>query len=297
MPDIALRFNKDMLVLSAPIDRTLTLQGVNVDQDREFFNLIEPESVHEAIRLEALAGAQCMVTNTAGITEARLAHAGLEDRAGEIASAALRITNSLKPQHVLAEIGPALLPLDPSSKTSLMQSRNQYAQATKTLGEKGLDAYFLNGMVSLTDMMCALMGIRAVSDMPIFASMKVDGAGTIEGRAQNVEEAAALMSEYEADVVGIETAAPIEEVIALVDRVKRVSDLPILMQLEVVRYDPHQAQATAENPYYSADTMIDAATMLRQAGVQFMRATGDATPAYTGALVAVTSDLDVIAGG
>lgn len=296
MPDIALRFNKDMLVIAAPIDHALAMQGVDVDLDREFFNLIEPESIHEAQRLEALTGAQCLASNTSGITQARLTHVGLEDRAHEIASAALKIVNSLKPQHVLAEIGPTLLPIDPSSKTSLMQDRQQYAHAAKDIGEKRIDAYFLNGMVSLPDMMCALAGIRAVSDLPIFASMKVDGSGLVVGRTQTIEEAAALMTEYEADVVGIEIAAPLEQVIALVERMKTVTDLPILVQLEVIERNPRQTEPTPENPYPSPDAMVEAALKLRDVGVQFLRATGKATPAYTGALVATTDGLDAIAG-
>ena len=39
--------------------------------------------------------------------------------------------------------------------------------------------------------------------------------------------------------------------------------------------------------------MEGAAVKLYAAGVQFLRATGQATPAYTGALVATVSGLDV----
>ena len=68
MPDIDMRFNKDMLVLSAPIDEVLARQGVDIEKDREFLSLLEPEAVRNAYRLESVAGAQCLVSNTAGIT-------------------------------------------------------------------------------------------------------------------------------------------------------------------------------------------------------------------------------------
>ena len=50
MPDIALRFHKDMLVLSAPLAAVLARQGVDVARDLEYLNLIEPEAVRDALR-------------------------------------------------------------------------------------------------------------------------------------------------------------------------------------------------------------------------------------------------------
>ena len=45
MPDIALRFHKDMLVLSSPVAVVLARQGFDVEHDLEFANLVEPEAV------------------------------------------------------------------------------------------------------------------------------------------------------------------------------------------------------------------------------------------------------------
>ena len=80
MADIALRFHKDPLVLSAPIDELLARQGVDVAQEREFLDLIEPETVFEAQRLDHMMGAQCLVTNTYDITRARLAHKRFQEQ-------------------------------------------------------------------------------------------------------------------------------------------------------------------------------------------------------------------------
>ena len=44
MPDIALRFHKDMLVLSSPVAVVLARQGFDVEHDLEFANLVEPEA-------------------------------------------------------------------------------------------------------------------------------------------------------------------------------------------------------------------------------------------------------------
>ena len=116
MPDIALRFNKDMLVLSAPVDNILARQGVNVDEDMEYQLLMEPESIHDALQMENAAGAQCLVLPTSGFTAARLAHKRMEDRAADLVDSVCEAVSSVRAQHIMIEIGQCGLPLDTSSK-------------------------------------------------------------------------------------------------------------------------------------------------------------------------------------
>ena len=44
MPDIALRFDKDMLVVSAPVSAALARQGVDVDRDLHSFAAVLAKS-------------------------------------------------------------------------------------------------------------------------------------------------------------------------------------------------------------------------------------------------------------
>ena len=106
MPDIALRFHRDMLVLSSPVAPVLVRQGFDVERDLEYACLVESEAVRDALRLSQMAGAQCLVACTEGIAPARLAHHGMESRADEVARAALSAASELEPQHVFAEVGP-----------------------------------------------------------------------------------------------------------------------------------------------------------------------------------------------
>ena len=293
MPDIALRFHKDMLVLSSPVRAALARQGVDVNRDLELITLIEPDSLTEAMRLEIMAGAQCIVANTAGLTPARMAQAGMEDRAGDVAAAALSVARKLVPQHILVEVGPCGLPLDKTSKASLNENRDQYARAARLFAGETFDAFFLNGFETTSDLLCALMGTRQASDAPVFASVDVLPDGTLASGRETLEDAVRVMQEYGASVVGFETGAPIEAACELASRAASVSDLPILVQLSVSKRDPKQGGPTDENPYYCPDAVVDAAVRLRARGVQFLRAVGDSTPAYTGALAATVAGLDV----
>ena len=292
MADIDLRFHKDMLVLSAPVAPALERLGIDAERDGEFTLLLERDTVEDVCRLEMMAGAQCLVAPTATLTPARLARVNMEDRAQDLADAALEVAHALNPQHILVEIGPCGLPLDASSKSSLNENLDQYARAGRLFAGARFDAFFLNGFATTTDLKCALMGLRKVSDAPVFASVDVRADGVLASGRGTIEEAAAVMDEYGAAVAGLRTGAPQQVAAVLAGRLAAASCLPLLAQLSVVERDERQEAPTDANPYYIPDTMVDAAAALRAAGVQFLRAVGDATPAYTGALVAAVLGLD-----
>ncbi|BAK45787.1 homocysteine S-methyltransferase family protein [Eggerthella sp. YY7918] len=293
MPDIALRFHKDMLVLSSPLAPMLARQGFDVEQGLEFAGIVEPEAVREALRMNVVAGVQCVVANTANMTPARLAVRGMEDRVADIVGAAFSTLKQLAPQHVLIEVAPCGLPLDAASKNSLNEHRDQYARVARAFEGRPFDAFFLNGFQNPTDLKCALMGIRQISDAPVFASVDVDAEGALADGRYTFEDALAVMMEYGASVVGFATAAPLDRAVVFARRATGIGDLPVLAQLVVKNRDAKQGEAAPENPYYCPDVLVEAGVQLRQAGAQFLRATGQATPAFAGALVAASEGFDV----
>lgn len=349
MADIELRFHRDMLVLSAPIDEALARQGINAARDRQYLNLMEPDVVRDALRLELAAGAQCLVTPTEDITRARLAHVNMDGDAQRLADAVLNIASELKPQHVLVQIGPCGLPLDASSKASLNENRAQYADAARAFNEGSFDAFFLNGFTNISDLKCALMGVAQVSGKPVFASVTIGSpdafASSVTGKvAPNVKgddarvlediaatypfaqggfavlddastppvpaalrapldpsawsEAVDAMVDLGATVVGFETADPIEKAVSYARMATAKTDAPVLAQLRITGDAAKTSKPKGLTPLgdmdeYTPDTMDPAAVKLYAAGVQFLRATGAATPSYTGALAAVVSGLDV----
>lgn len=294
MSDIALRFGKDMLVLSASLDARLRRQGFDPARDAGYVALFESDSVQDALRMDMLAGATCVVANSAAATPARMAQLSMEANASEFAEASLAAVCELRPQHVLVEIGPCGLPLDPESKASLNENRDQYARAARLFEGKQFDAFFLNGFTTCDDLKCALMGLRQVSDSVVFASVEVGADGVLASGRGTVEEAFSVMAEYGAAVAGFNTRACADDAALLAARGQKVCSLPLLVQLEVAAHNPKQGASTSDNPYYCPDVMVSAASVLRAAHVQFLRATGDVTPAYTGALVAAVSGFDVI---
>ena len=304
MSDIALRFDREMLTLSALIEPYLEAQGVDVLRDTEFMALVEPDTVLDAYRLQMAAGAQVLVTATRGITPARLAHHGLEDRLEELAVAALTVAKAVKPQHTLVEIWPCGLPLDPDSANSMKEHRDQYARVARVFekidsagaetGATAVDGYLLGGFGDVNALKAAIAGIRLVSDRPVFASVVVDGEGYLgPKRTWTLEDAVAAMGEFGADAAGFATYAAPEAAAELVRRAKAACGLPLLVSLAVPRKAKGRRKAEEANPYATPEDMMAAAAALREAGAQFLRATGHATPAYTAVLAASTAGLDV----
>ncbi len=297
MPDLKQRFHKDMLVLSSPLAEDLARQGIDVFAEGPMLLSTDEEAVSDDLRLQEMAGVPCLVTPTPFITRAQLSHARLEDKQEELAQKSLDLVKDLMPQHVVALIGPTGLPIDPESQASLKENRNQYSDAARAFGED-LDAFFLDGMASIDDVRCALMGVRRITYTPVFCSVNVDADGNLLGRKENLVDAVELMEDLEADVVGFRLKGTVDQATRLIKRVIRATELPVLVQLDVTPVKKEDTIGHPEllegNPFSDADSMITTGLHLRSAGAQFVRATGQATAAYAGALAAAVNDTDCI---
>ena len=307
MADIQLRFHKDMLVLSAPIDYALSQQGVDMETQAEYVSLVEPETMRDALRLHAVAGAQCLVAPTEGLTQARLAHKRMEDRASELAQAAIEHVLYCAPQHLICELGSCGLPLDASSDASRKQNIAQYENAVQTLVQAAavaggsansapIDAILLTSMRSAGELQCAIEGTRKAFGGPVFATVNVDNQGNFNGKPldQAFEALAA------ADVAGIRSAAAPKAIAQQVSQLAAAVQVPIMVEIDITQPTAAQKRRASlgaplpDAPYALPDFLADAALELRAAGAQFLRVVGQATPAYTGALAAGVFGLDAI---
>lgn len=293
MPDIQLRFNLDMLVMSSSFNRVLSEQGFNDDAEQIYALLCEPEVFEEAFRTEAMIETPCFVAPTNLITSAHIAYSNFSNCEEDMAKNAFHAAAMHKPQHIFAEIESTGLPLDPESKTSLKQSKEQYSRAVKAVDTCAFDAVYFTHMSNAFDAQCALMGARSVYDGPVMLSYLLDREGNLSS-LHSLAEAVSLADEYGADAIGITIELPINDVISFVETMKESTDKPLIVELVVKEVNQRQFEATEDNPYYIANTMYDAATELHRAGVQFLRAVGNATPSYTSTLSAVSAGLSVV---
>ena len=293
MPDIALRFNKDMLVLSTPIDYQLKAQGFTNPGDREYVALCEPDLIEEVYKVEKIMDTPCLVTATEGITRARLAYSRFEKQADDMARIAYEVGSSFMPQHLIAAVGPTGLPFDVTMASSVKQSIQQYRDAALTLSQYPFDALYFSGFSVLGDAQCALKGAREVFEGPLFISLVTSSESDFSSDDALVEGVRAC-EQAGADVIGIVSAAKPEVLVHLASLVRKTTTKPVLCEVYINKKDARQFEPTDENPYPTPDELFSAACALQKVGVQFLRASGAATPAYTGALNAAVQGTDVV---
>ncbi|MFR0867805.1 MAG: hypothetical protein ACLSGS_01710 [Adlercreutzia sp.] len=95
--------------------------------------------------------------------------------------------------------------------------------------------------------------------------MDVDADGMLADGRHTLEDALAVMVDYEASVVGFATAAPLDAAVTFARRASGAGRLPVLAQLIVREHNPKQGDVTHENPYYCPDVLVGAAVQLRAA--------------------------------
>lgn len=281
--DIALRLNKEMLVLSGPIEAGLARLDVDIKHDLYVANILEPETIKNALSPYIMGGAHCLIANTKGMLQANLACENLDNRAQEMSKAAIDIANSCKPQHIIVELGNCNLPLDGCSKNSLNEFKNQYLNAARMFDCVGcFDAYFLNDLINTTEIKCALMGIRQASDKPIFVSIYTDEFGNINAK-ENIYDFANVLVEFGATVAGIKIKDNLDIAEKLIKRLRAGCDLPILAEFYVGKN---------KNDFYNnTENMKNAAIVANKCGAQFLRAIGYARPAHTAILSGISAQM------
>lgn len=281
--DLSLRINKEMLVLSGTIAEGLARLDMDVDHDLSIANILEPETIKTAIEPYVMAGAQCLVANTSGILQSLLAHENIDERMFDIAKAAIDIARGCKPQHIIVELGNCGLPLDSDSKYSLNEFKNQYVSAGRIFDEiGGFDAFMLSGLNNLTEIKCALMGLKQVSDKPIIVDAKVDADGKLNN-SEDIYDYANTIVEFGATIAGITVNDEIDIAQKLCKRLRAGCDLPILLDIFVGQ--------SRDGYYYNPDICKDVCVAANFAGAQFLRASGYARPAHTAVLAGTAGQM------
>lgn len=286
--DISLRLNKEMLVLSGSIEAGLERLGVDIEHDLAIANILEPETIKTSLDSYVVAGAQCLIANSKNVLQANLAFENLDNKISEIAKASLNIAKSCKPQHIIVELGNCQLPLDDFSKNSLNEFKNQYVNSARIFEALDLgssfDAYLLSDLKNLSQIKCALMGLKQVSDKPIIVSSQFDNAGNLN-KNENIYDYANILAEFGATVAGIKINSEPEEAKKLIKRLRAGCDLPILVEVDVLD--------DKNSSYYSPDSMKSFACMANDCGIQFLRATGHAKPSHTAVLTGTCLNMPI----
>lgn len=230
MPDILRRLGREVLVVDGAMGTMLQRAGMPSGQCPEELNVTNPEMITDVHRAYVMVGAECVTTNSFGGTRPKLAEYGLGDRVEELNRAAVRLARAADAQHVLADVGPCGLVMQPLGAASFAEVFDIFAEQVAALAAEGPDALIFETFTDLAEIRCAMLAARSVTDLPLIASMTFGASGRTDLSATDPETAAVVLEACGAAAVGMNCGLGPEQMLPLVEAMAAATTLPLIVQ-------------------------------------------------------------------
>lgn len=293
MPDIMMRLGTEMLVLDGAMGTMLQQAGLPAGECPELLNITAPDMVGSVLSLYRLAGSDCCITNTFGGTAPKLAEYGYADRVEEFNRAAVRVAKKHGDPHVLADIGPTGLVMQPLGPATFEEVFSAFAEQARALAAEAPDAIFIETMTDIAEARCAVLAAKSACDLPVIVSCSFGLSGRMDLSGTDPATAAVILEAAGADAVGLNCGLGPDQMLPLLERMVAATTLPVVVQpnagLPTVGDDgatvfpgtPEEMGAFAEKAW--------------RAGAAAVGSCCGSSPAYTGAIVDAVADKDVVA--
>lgn len=293
MPDIQNRFNIDMLVLEGAMGTMLQRSGVTPETCGEFLNLIEPDLIAGIHANYHMVGADCATSNTFSGSRPKLAEYGLEDQLEAINRAGVELARQGGAPHVLADIGPTGLVMQPLGPATFDEIFEYFAEQARALTLGNPDAFILETFTDIAELRCAVRACKSVSDLPVIASATFGERGRMDLSGTTPEQAAIILKAAGADALGLNCGLGPEQMLPLVSQMTQATTLPVFVQPNAGLPTLNPVTQKTEFPG-TPDEMARFAVLAREAGVTGIGSCCGSTPAFTGAIATEISGRDVI---
>jgi 5-methyltetrahydrofolate--homocysteine methyltransferase len=281
MPDIMQRIGHEVLVCDGALGTMLQRAGMPPGACPEQLNVLEPETIADIHRLYMLAGSQCAITNSFGGTRAKLAEWGLEGQVESLNRAAVRVAREAGVVHILADVGPTGLVMEPLGSATFEEVYELFAEQIKALAAEGPDAILFETFTDIAEIRCAVLAAKAVCDVPLFASATFGHIGRMDLSGTDPETAAVILSAAGADVVGMNCGLGPEQMLPLVDQMAKATALPLIVQPNAGM--PRLVDGVTVFPG-TPDEMGSAARRFVELGAAIVGSCCGSTPEFTGSI-------------
>jgi len=276
----------DVVVADGAMGTLLMERVLAPGQCPESVALSRPEVLVEIAELYAEAGAELIQTDTFGGSPLKLAMYGLDSRTEEINRAAVQAARkgAADRGYVAASCGPSGRLLTPYGDTEPQVVEESFARQVRALVEAGIDILCVETMTDLREAVIAVKAAKSVSrNLPVAASMTFDrtprGFFTIMGAG--IAEAARVLEEAGADVVGSNCGNGIENMLLVAEELRKHTRLPILIRSNAGRPEMEGgAVVYREGPDFFAEKAVG----LVAHGVAIIGGCCGTTPAHVQAL-------------
>jgi len=203
--------------------------GLASGESSDPWNLSHPEVVDEIASAYVEAGSRIILTNTFQSSRFPLERHGLADRVGEINLTGAHISKNAAQDKALVfgSVGPSgkVLMMGEVSEEELLEA---FREQTQALAAGGADAIVIETM---GDPVEAGIAVRAAKEtgLPVVACMCFDSGKNLDRTLMGTtpEQAAETLAEAGADAIGANCGQGIESYLAICERYRQTTDLPI----------------------------------------------------------------------
>ncbi len=218
-------------VLDGAMGTMLYGKGVFLNVCYDELVLKQPKLVAEVHEAYVRAGAEAIETNTFGANPFKLAGYGLGDECETINRAAAELARHAADGRasVLGAIGPLGVRLEPFGPTSRAEARAAFRRQAAGLAAGGVDGFILETFADTDEIHEALEAARETIDLPVIAQMTIGDDGKTP-YGTDPETFARLLTEWGADVVGVNCSVGPVGVLEVVERIAKATDRPISAQ-------------------------------------------------------------------
>jgi len=170
------------ILLDGAMGTMLMDAGLEQGDPPDEWNVLYPERIKAIHKAYVDAGSQLVLTNSFGGTCFRLEMHNLQDRVYELNKAAAENAHAVAvdaPHTVVVagDIGPTGQLFEPMGLLTFEDAKEAFAEQAKGLADGGADAFWIETMSDLNEVMAAIEGVRSVSNLPIIATMSFDTHG------------------------------------------------------------------------------------------------------------------------
>lgn len=228
------QMKKNGLLLDGAMGSMLIARGMPPGMASEMMNIKKPDIVLEIHQAYLSAGSDVITTNTFGGSRIKLKKANLDHLTETVNRSAVKIARQAvgKDQFVAGDIGPMGDMLQPLGLITEEEAAESFSEQTRFLSDAGVDLFIVETMFDVNECRAAIRGIRAVSDLPILATLTFEktpvGFTTIMGN--QVTESMQILIAAGATAVGANCSIGSDQMVGLAEEIRNCVKTPVVIQ-------------------------------------------------------------------
>ena len=222
--------SKDVILLDGAMGTRLDDFGLEMGGHN---NITHPQIVQDIHKEYADCGCDILITNTLSMNRIYIETHQLDISVRDVNLTGAKLAKSAAGNHqyVLGDIGSTGKLLEPYGDLAKEGALNAFQEQAALLAEGGVDGFIIETMIDLREALCALQACKAVSALPIIASMSFansqNGGHTVMGNS--TQECAEALSEPGVIAIGANCGdLDPSQMASIIELLGKETSLPIL---------------------------------------------------------------------